>query len=192
MGRTQTFNTAEVVRAARTVFWEQGFEAASLPELEQATGLSRSSLYHAFGNKRGLFDAAVESYLVEIIRPRLLPLTTAPVAPGAVIDYFTSLRAGLARSESLPASRGCLLVNAAGAPIANDDAVSDTIAGYRKELQTALDSGLAAHRGDLDEARRRQLATILGSLVVAAMALARVDSKQAVATVDAALELLNH
>ncbi|MDD0859753.1 TetR/AcrR family transcriptional regulator [Arthrobacter alpinus] len=45
-----------------------------LPDLERATGLSRSSIYHAFGSKRGLFDAAVASYLSEIIRPRLQPL----------------------------------------------------------------------------------------------------------------------
>ena len=49
MGRTQTFDTNEVVRAARAVFWEHGYESAALPELEKATGLSRSSIYHAFG-----------------------------------------------------------------------------------------------------------------------------------------------
>lgn len=38
MSRTQTFDTAEAVRAARAVFWEQGFEGAALPELERATG----------------------------------------------------------------------------------------------------------------------------------------------------------
>ena len=73
MGRTQTFDTTEVVRSARRVFWEHCFENASIVELEQATGLNRSSIYYAFGSKRGLFDAAVESYLDEIIRPRLQP-----------------------------------------------------------------------------------------------------------------------
>ncbi|GAB3998060.1 hypothetical protein GCM10029992_22820 [Glycomyces albus] len=52
MGRVQTFDTAEVVRAARTVFWQHGYEDASIPALEAATGLRRSSIYHAFGSKR--------------------------------------------------------------------------------------------------------------------------------------------
>ena len=78
MGRNRTFDTQEAVRAARSVFWSNGFGGASLPDLEQATGLNRSSLYHAFGSKRGLFDAAVDSYLEEVIRPRLRILTEAP------------------------------------------------------------------------------------------------------------------
>ena len=69
------------MRAARTVFWEHGFEAASLPALERATGLNRSSIYHGFGSKRGLFDAAVASYLDEVVRPRLRPLVQDDVAP---------------------------------------------------------------------------------------------------------------
>ena len=39
MGRTPTYDRGEVVRAARGVFWRTGYEGASLPELEEATGL---------------------------------------------------------------------------------------------------------------------------------------------------------
>ncbi|POH58984.1 TetR/AcrR family transcriptional regulator [Arthrobacter glacialis] len=190
MGRTQAFDTDEAIRAARTVFWEHGYEDASLPDLERATGLSRSSIYHAFGSKRGLFDAAITSYLAEIIEPRLRPLNAQPVAPGALSEYFTGLRAALARRDSLSAGNGCLLLNAAGAPIANESAVSHAIAGYRHELNAALVRGIAAHQPSLEENARQQLATVLTSLVIAAMTLARIDNAQALATVDTALALL--
>ncbi|MHA7306003.1 TetR/AcrR family transcriptional regulator [Arthrobacter sp. TMN-49] len=190
MGRTQAFDTDEAIRAARTVFWEHGYEDASLPVLERATGLSRSSIYHAFGSKRGLFDAAIESYLAEIIEPRLRPLNAPTVAPEALADYFTGLRAALARRDSLPAGNGCLLLNAAGAPIANESAVSDAIAGYRQELYGSLSCGIAAHKPSLEANARQQLATVLTSLVIAAMTLARIDNTQALATVDTALALL--
>ncbi|MCU1404441.1 MAG: TetR family transcriptional regulator, partial [Glaciihabitans sp.] len=85
MGRVQTFVAADVVRAARTVFWEHGYEGASLPDLETATGLSRSSIYNTFASKRGLFDAAVQSYLDEIIHPRLRPLQAETVGADAVV-----------------------------------------------------------------------------------------------------------
>ena len=153
MGRTQAFNTDEAIRAARTVFWEHGYEDASLPDLERATGLSRSSIYHAFGSKRGLFDAAIKSYLAEIIEPRLRPLNAPAVAPEAITDYFTGLRAALARRDSLSAGNGCLLLNAAGAPIANESAVSEAIAGYRQELNAALSLGIASHRPGLGAVR---------------------------------------
>jgi AcrR family transcriptional regulator len=74
MGRTRAFAEIDVVRAARGVFWNRGYEETSLPDLEAATGLNRSSIYHSFGSKRGLFDAAVESYLDDVVRPRLEPL----------------------------------------------------------------------------------------------------------------------
>lgn len=190
MGRTQTFNTQDAVRAARTVFWEHGYEDASLPELQRATGLSRSSIYHAFGSKRGLFDAAVDNYLDEIIRPRLRPLTGPNVAPGAVIEYLTGLHAALERPGTPAANNGCLLINAAGAPIAHDASVAAVIANYRQELEDALSLGLAARLPDHPSKERQRLATVLTSLVVAAMALARIDNGQALKAIDTALQML--
>lgn len=190
MGRVQTFDTDDVVRSARAVFWERGYEEASLPDLERATGLSRSSIYHAFGNKRGLFDAAVDSYLREIIRPRLAPLDAAVVAPDALAHYFTGLREALGQAGSLQSHSGCLLLNAAGAPISNEAAVSQAIAGYREELRSALGRGVAALHPKMDDGARLQLATVLSSLVIAAMTLARIDNAQALATLDTALALL--
>ena len=61
MGRTRTFDESDATRSALGVFWDQGFDGTAVPDLEEATGLSRSSIYHAFGSKRGLFDAAVSA-----------------------------------------------------------------------------------------------------------------------------------
>lgn len=44
------------------VFWEYGFEAATLAQLREATMLSSASLYGAFGSKSELFERAVEHY----------------------------------------------------------------------------------------------------------------------------------
>lgn len=81
MARTQTFDRDTVVRAARTVFWEHGYDGTSIPDLEDATGIRRSSLYNTFGSKRGLFDAAVQSYLDEVIRPACAPSKTTRSHP---------------------------------------------------------------------------------------------------------------
>lgn len=191
MGRPQTFDTSQVVRAARTVFWEHGYEDASLPALEAATGLRRSSLYHAFGSKRGLFDAAVASYLDEVIRPRLRPLHATPVESDAIVDYLAGLRYALTRPGSPAAHRGCLLVNAAGAPIARDPAVAAVVAGYRRELHAALGAGIAAHLPQASPSQVDRRATMITSLVLAAMTLARIDPEQAGATLDAGIALLD-
>jgi AcrR family transcriptional regulator len=190
MGRTQTFDTAAVVRSARAVFWRHGYEAASVPALEAATGLRRSSIYHAFGSKRGLFDAAVDSYLDEIVRPRLAPLTGEP-KPNAILDYLTGLREAVERAGSEVADNGCLLINAAGAAIADDEAVRQTITAYRAELGQAIGNGLRAHLADHPEAALERLTETCTALVIAAYVLTRVDTVSAVRSLDAALDLID-
>lgn len=190
MGRQQTFDTAEVVRAARTVFWQHGYEDASIPDLEAATGLKRSSIYNAFDSKRGLFDAAVNSYLDEVVRPRIRPLTTEPVSPDAIVEYLTGLRAALEQAGSFHAENGCLLINAAGAPIAHDAAVRESVAAYRAELHAAIRNGVAARHPDRPTGEVDRLAETCTALVVATFALTRVDAGAALGSLDAAHRLV--
>lgn len=190
MPRPQAFDRGTVVRAARTVFWRDGFEDASIPTLEEATGLSRSSIYNSFGSKRGLFDAAVQSYLDEVIRPRLLPLRADPVAADAVTRYIDDLTATFRRADSLPATSGCLLINAAGAPIARDPEVARTIADYRRELREAVGRGIRARRHAATPAVQERLADTVTGLVVAAFALVRIAPAEAVGTLATARDLI--
>lgn len=191
MGRPQGFDTEQVVRAARTVFWRQGFESASVPELERATGLARSSLYHAFGSKRGLFDAAVDSYLTEVVRPRLAPLLVEDVAPTALHDYLTGLRAALAAPRSPASENGCLLVNTAGSPLALDAAVAERVSAYRAELRHAFARGAAARNPEASAAEIDRLADTCTALVVTAFAMTRVDNAAALGAIDTALALVD-
>ena len=190
MVRTQSFDRDTVVRAARTLFWAVGYESASVPELEGATGLSRSSIYNAFGSKRGLFDAAVQSYLDEVVRPRLRPLSGESVEPDAIIGYLQGLHDAFGALDSMPASHGCLLVNAAGAPIARDPKVAQVIADYRAELHDAFARGVHVHAPHLDPERGTRLIDAITSSVVAAFALARVDPAEAARGIASAVDLI--
>jgi AcrR family transcriptional regulator len=189
MGRAPTFDADAVVRAARDVFWAHGYEDASLPALEAATGLSRSSIYHAFGSKRGLFDAAVASYLADVVRPRLRVLTADPVAPDALARYLRGLRDALTATGSAAAAHGCLLLNASGAPVAHDADVRATIAAYRDELRGGIGRGVDAAHPALPDDERARLAEACTALVVAALLVVRVDPDAAARSLDAALGL---
>ncbi|HAY44431.1 MAG TPA: TetR/AcrR family transcriptional regulator [Micrococcaceae bacterium] len=191
MARTLAFDRTQVINGARTVFWSKGFEAASIPELEDATGLSRSSIYNSFGSKRGLFDAAVESYLEEIVRPRLQPLLTTPVMPSAVSKYLSGLAEAFERAESLPANHGCLLINTANAPISEDPEVARIIGEYRAELQSALHHGIIAALPAADAAQTQMLATAVTGLVVASFTLVRIAPAEAVQLLRTAQLLLD-
>ncbi|MDQ1129862.1 TetR/AcrR family transcriptional regulator [Microbacterium sp. SORGH_AS_0888] len=190
MGRSRSFVETEAVRAARGVFWDRGYAETAVPELERATGLGRSSLYHGFGSKRGLFDAAVTSYLDEVVRPRLAPLQTTSVAPGALATYLTGLRAAMADGTTQLATHGCLLMNAATTSTVDDDALRQVVRSYRAELATAFAAGVDAARPELGDDARAQLATSCTAHVVAAMSIVRADPAAAVEFLDSALRLV--
>src|ERR1700712_3712989 len=61
-GRPRTFELEDALDYAITVFWRQGYEGTSLEDLTEAMGISRPSLYAAFGNKEETFKRAVERY----------------------------------------------------------------------------------------------------------------------------------
>lgn len=194
MGRPQSFDRDAVVRAARDLFWDRGFEEVSVPDLEAATGLSRSSIYNAFGSKRGLFDAAVDNYLVEVVRPLLGALQEEVVPPDELLDYLDRLRVAISRpgpgEVGAGAGDGCLLLNTAFAPIVRDAHLAHIVASYRLELRAAIGRGVGACRPDLDEASRDTLAEVLTAMVVEALVLVRVSPPQAVHVLDAARHVL--
>jgi AcrR family transcriptional regulator len=62
LGRPRTFDTDLVLEKAMQVFWQFGYEGASLSELTKAMGIGAPSLYAAFGSKEGLFKAVLDHY----------------------------------------------------------------------------------------------------------------------------------
>ena len=63
IGRPRAFDIDEALDRAMKVFWQKGYEGASLPDLTKAMGINRPSLYAAFGNKEALFRKAIDRYV---------------------------------------------------------------------------------------------------------------------------------
>ena len=62
LGRPRAFNTDDALDQAVQLFWRKGFLGTSLSDLTEAMGISRPSLYAAFGNKEALFRKALDRY----------------------------------------------------------------------------------------------------------------------------------
>lgn len=109
-GRPLTFNPDQAMQSAMQVFWSRGYDSASTRDLLAAMGLSRSSLYQAFGNKEQLFVDALGRYretLLGRLRRRLAQATTAHA-------FFEGLfRATAEDAGSERAALGCLIFNSA-------------------------------------------------------------------------------
>ena len=78
-GRPREFDVETALAAALRVFWEKGYESASLTDLTEAMGITRPSLYAAFGNKEALFKQTLDLYEHE----KLAYVRTALDAPTA-------------------------------------------------------------------------------------------------------------
>jgi len=84
MPRTRVFDEGKVLEATMLTFWKNGYEATSIQMLEQETGLKRTSLYNAYGNKRDLFTRSLMLYLDEFLTSFLTAIEEAPTAKQAV------------------------------------------------------------------------------------------------------------
>ncbi|TFC86311.1 TetR/AcrR family transcriptional regulator [Cryobacterium sp. TMT4-31] len=184
MGRLQTFDSTTVVQSARDVFWDRGYDGASLADLETATGVNRSSLYHAFGSKRGLFDAAVADYRDTVIRPRLRGLQADGAGRQELLAYFDELREAVATLPLDSPRRGCLLVNCATGLATHDEPAREVVEAYRTELAAALRNALAGGPAANTDERVRTLA----SLSMSAMLLARVNAAESAALLSTAAD----
>lgn len=123
IGRPREFDTEEALTAALKVFWRKGYDGASLTDLTDAMGITRPSLYCAFGNKEALFKSALDLYE----REKLAFIDTALSAPTAYEAVKRMLTAGCT-AYSDPDTPGCMGVNSV---LSNQGVASEAI---RQEL----------------------------------------------------------
>ena len=65
MPRTEVFDRNQVLEQAKNIFWLKGYNATSMQDLVDTTGLNRSSIYNSFGNKMNLFQLTLKKYQKE-------------------------------------------------------------------------------------------------------------------------------
>ena len=99
------------------VFWEKGYEGSSLPELTEAMGMNRPSMYAVFGNKENLFKLALERY--GATHDPLFDAALEQPTARAVVENFLRANADAQTEEENP--HGCLVIN--GALACSDDAL---------------------------------------------------------------------
>lgn len=77
MARTRQFDERQALTAAILQFWEKGYEGTSLQDLEEAMGLTRTSIYNAFGNKRQLFERVLSCYQESVLASLFVAMDSA-------------------------------------------------------------------------------------------------------------------
>ena len=78
MARPREFDEGAVLDAAVLCFWKQGYEATSVRDLVEHTGIAAASLYNAFGDKRALYEKALDHYVEDSIADRIRRCKSLP------------------------------------------------------------------------------------------------------------------
>jgi AcrR family transcriptional regulator len=148
-GRPREFDVDEALAAALRVFWSKGYEAASLTDLTEAMGITRPSLYAAFGNKEALFRKALDLYE----REKLAYIGEALKAPTSREVAERLLRGALAMQTSECEPKGCMRVLTSVSCNPEANSIRADLMARRQSSQRALCERMnrAKEEGDLPD-----------------------------------------
>ncbi|MBU5213107.1 TetR/AcrR family transcriptional regulator [Heyndrickxia oleronia] len=107
MARLREFDEEKALDAAMHLFWEKGYSATSLSDLTAKMGIQRPSLYAAFGDKEGLFEAALRRYTKLHASKVRIKLQNRPVKEG-IRTFFEELVEEEYKKET---DKGCFCIN---------------------------------------------------------------------------------
>jgi AcrR family transcriptional regulator len=145
-GRPRAFDADQALEKALDVFWRQGYEGAALSDLTEAMGITRTSLYAAYGNKEELFRKVLDrygegpaGYLTEAVRKPTARAVAEHVLTGAVL------------ATTLPGRpAGCLSVQGALASGQPGEAAHELLVAWRKQGEERVRERFRAARDEGD------------------------------------------
>jgi TetR/AcrR family transcriptional regulator, transcriptional repressor for nem operon len=172
MARPREFDKDTVLNIATDAFWASGFEATSTRDLMTSTGLTPSSMYMAFGNKRDLYRMSLDNYLSRSLHKKLAQLEAAPDPALAITTFFHEI---ILLSLGDPERRGCLMVNTIFEASAGDDGLQERIVDalgiieqfFLGRLRIAQSTGRLTTESPLEDIARHLLSVLLGMRVLA-------------------------
>jgi TetR/AcrR family transcriptional regulator, transcriptional repressor for nem operon len=125
MPLAKQFDADDVLRKAMEAFWWRGYEATSVQDLVDCTGVNRASLYATYGGKRALFLSALRLYDLRMRAEPLAELEARLPPRQAIRRLFDGF---VAQAAAPGARRGCLVVNTALELAAHDADVARIVA----------------------------------------------------------------
>ncbi|MBC8134773.1 MAG: TetR/AcrR family transcriptional regulator, partial [Fibrella sp.] len=151
MARSRAFDKEAVLEKAVRLFRCRGYEAASVQEITEATGLSRSSLYDTFGEKNALYMAALDHYISQ----REKVAFEALHAPGSKKAAIRAAFDWIIEEVIGNPEAGCFAVNAATELGSCDEGVQEAISRSVARTVAALADAVRAgqQQGEISPAK---------------------------------------
>ena len=167
----KNFDIDGALEKSMQAFWTRGYEATSMQDLVDRTGVNRGSLYATYGDKHAIFVAALRMYDDKMRRQVLDELAMRHTPREAIRGLLLAFaKTGAKRSEN----RGCFLTNTALELAPHDLEVGRIVSKAQKEIEAffarmirkGMAQGEIAAKGNVGDIARGCLATLLGLVVL--------------------------
>lgn len=150
MVRTRTFDPTAALTKAVELFSSKGYSETSMEDIVKATGVSRYGIYGTFGNKRDLFEQALDRYADSMGKQAFLRL----LEPDASLDHIRNIFKGRVNDMCCEEeSKGCLFIHTAMELAPQDDDLRDVLQKFMARMSKLFSIGLdaAKERGEVRE-----------------------------------------
>lgn len=145
MSRIREFDTDAAVDRAVETFWRNGYVGTGMQDLCAAMNLHSGSIYAAFGDKRGLFMAAMDRYIDTVSREAIERIGGAASGIAGIRAYFEYLVEAIVDGKR---RWGCLITNAVAELAQRDPEIAAKIAVHLGRVDSAFQSALARARSE--------------------------------------------
>jgi len=185
-GRPREFDTEKALDLAVELFWRKGYEGTSLSDLTSTLGITRPSLYAAFGNKEALFRIVLDRYEAKAgqYRAEALKAPTSHAVARKLLQGPVDLHGDKTNPAGCLGVQGALACGDEASPI-RDELIARRLSGeraIRRRLKQARAEGDLPTDANPADLARYLSALIYGMAVLAAGGASRRDL-QAVADV---------
>ena len=141
MVRTRTFDPSAALTEAVNLFASKGYSETSMEDIVKATGVSRYGLYGTFGNKRELFEQALDRYSETMGKQAFLRL----LEPDASLEHIRKIfRERVSEMCCEDETKGCLFIHTAMELAPKDDDLRDVLQRFMRRMSKLFAVGLEA------------------------------------------------
>ena len=139
MVRTRAFDPSTALSRAVDVFTSKGYSETSMDDIVRATGVSRYGLYGTFGNKRELFERALDRYADSMGKSSYLRLLEPDASLAHIRVIFDDRIEDVCTTSE---NRGCLFVHTAMELAPHDTDIQGVLLKFMKRMSKAFAVGL--------------------------------------------------
>lgn len=139
MARTKNFNQEEVLDKAVQLFWRKGYNATSANDLVKELGLSRSSLYDTYGDKKTLFVNSLNRYRKTVVAEMIKIIDNSTDVKSTLKDIFRLI---IEQDIEAKIPKGCFIVNSAIELSSYDHEIAKIVELNQLGIEEALEKAI--------------------------------------------------